>query len=137
MASILMIGSILAAILASKAVASPCDDEISRLMPCYSYIEGSSKPASDCCSHLSEVAEAKPECLCQGLHSDNNLNTSRVMGLPKACNVTTPPANLCNSSKNMIDEHIYRRCVLIMFIGLYNIYVLNLRINVSIDMISH
>lgn len=103
-AIVLMLASILLAALVS---CSPCDDEISRLTPCYSYIEGSSKPASDCCSHLSEVAEAKPECLCRVMHSDNNLNRSRAIGLPKACNVTTPPANLCNSSKNTNEKHLY------------------------------
>lgn len=111
--TLVMFGTILIAALLSGAAASPCEDEISRLTPCYSYIEGSglSRPASDCCSNLGGMATTKPQCLCKILNADNNLNKTRIAALPKACNITTPPPSACNSSKNdFVDS-----CIMMSF----------------------
>ncbi|KAH6796594.1 hypothetical protein C2S52_021148 [Perilla frutescens var. hirtella] len=109
-ATIVILASILAALLSRAAAStssSSCDDEVSKLTPCYSYIEGSgsSRPTSECCSRLGSTVATKPECLCRILDSDDNLNKTQIMALPKACNVTTPPASACRQScKNDIQQ---------------------------------
>ncbi|EYU46559.1 hypothetical protein ABFS82_04G030900 [Erythranthe guttata] len=74
-----------------------CKSTISSLMPCYpSVTDASSAPSSQCCNQLKNVLETQPLCLCQIL-SESGFSSTRVLELPKACNLQTPPPSKCNS----------------------------------------
>ncbi|CAM0905486.1 unnamed protein product [Alopecurus aequalis] len=107
--SIVAAAALVAAILVGGASAqsstSGCTQTLIAMSPCLNYITGNeTAPSKSCCSALSTVVGSKPECLCVALNSDpaalgiDNVNKTRALGLPDACNVKTPPASNCASS---------------------------------------
>ncbi|XP_039140935.1 non-specific lipid transfer protein GPI-anchored 19-like [Dioscorea cayenensis subsp. rotundata] len=79
-----------------------CTSVIVSLSPCLNYIDGQSDtPTVPCCTQLASVVKSNPECLCEVLDGGGasvgiNINTTRALELPAACNVTTPPVSECN-----------------------------------------
>ncbi|KAL0458162.1 UNVERIFIED_CONTAM: hypothetical protein Slati_0443400 [Sesamum latifolium] len=101
-ALVLIISAILAVDFPSETVAQPsCQNEIASLSPCYRYIyESDADPSPLCCSRLGNLVETQPECLCQVLDGQGEgLNQTRVLELPSACNVQTPPTSECYCKK--------------------------------------
>ncbi|KAL4602952.1 hypothetical protein ACB092_10G090000 [Castanea dentata] len=96
---------VLVAMLWSGAMAqSGCTSVLSNLAPCLNYITGnSSTPSSSCCSQLSNVVQSSPQCLCSALNGGAaslgiNINQTRALSLPSACNVQTPPISQCKGA---------------------------------------
>ncbi|XP_065635339.1 non-specific lipid transfer protein GPI-anchored 5-like isoform X1 [Quercus suber] len=96
---------VLVAMLWSGAMAqSGCTSVLSNLAPCLNYITGnSSTPSSSCCSQLSNVVQSSPQCLCTALNGGAaslgiNINKTRALSLPSACNVQTPPISQCKGA---------------------------------------
>ncbi|KAL2236481.1 UNVERIFIED_CONTAM: hypothetical protein Sindi_0839800 [Sesamum indicum] len=78
---------------------SSCQDVIASLSACYRYIyESDATPSRQCCSRLENVVDTQPECLCQVVDGEG-LNRTRVLDLPSACNVQTPPTSDCYCKK--------------------------------------
>lgn len=81
---------------------SKCRSAIVSLSPCLNYVSGnSSSPSHPCCSQLANVVRSEPRCLCvlvSGGHSSAslNINETLALGLPKACDVHTPPVSRCD-----------------------------------------
>ncbi|KAI3794935.1 hypothetical protein L1987_37576 [Smallanthus sonchifolius] len=89
-------------------LSSDCTDVIVNLSPCLDYATGNSSiPSSGCCTQLASVVESQPRCLCEILKDGgsslglDNLNQTRVLELPKACNVQTPPTSKCNGNSSL------------------------------------
>ncbi|XP_023882405.1 non-specific lipid transfer protein GPI-anchored 15 isoform X2 [Quercus suber] len=96
---------VLVAMLWSGAMAqSGCTSVLPNLAPCLNYITGnSSTPSSSCCSQPSNVVQSSPQCLCTALNGGAaslgiNINKTRALSLPSACNVQTPPISQCKVS---------------------------------------
>ncbi|XP_050266072.1 non-specific lipid transfer protein GPI-anchored 5-like [Quercus robur] len=83
---------------------SGCTSVLSNLAPCLNYITGnSSTPSSSCCSQLSNVVQSSPQCLCTALNGGAaslgiNINKTRALSLPSACNVQTSPISQCKGA---------------------------------------
>ena len=84
--------------------ASQCTSVLVSLSPCLNYISGneSSAPAP-CCAQLGKVVRSEPQCLCVALAADPaalgfSVNRTRALGLPAACNLTTPDVNSCKGA---------------------------------------
>ncbi|KAF6148329.1 hypothetical protein GIB67_025548 [Kingdonia uniflora] len=83
---------------------SSCTTVIISMSPCLNYITGNSSiPSSSCCSQLKSVLRSQPQCLCQALNGGGsamglNINQTRALALPAACNVQTPPTRQCNAA---------------------------------------
>ena len=89
----------------AQSSTSGCTQTLIAMSPCLNYITGNeTAPSKSCCSELSTVVTSKPECLCVALNSDpaalgiGNVNKTRALGLPDACNVKTPPLSNCGAS---------------------------------------
>ena len=85
-----------------------CTSALVSLSPCMDYISGNgtSAPSASCCSQLKAVVQSKPQCLCAAIGGGASsslggveIDRSRALGLPAACNVQTPPASRCNAGK--------------------------------------
>ncbi|XP_030974603.1 non-specific lipid-transfer protein-like protein At2g13820 isoform X1 [Quercus lobata] len=89
---------------AGATAQSSCSNVIISMSPCLNYITGnSSTPSSSCCSQLASVVRSQPQCLCQVLNGGGaslgiNINQTRALALPGACNVQTPPISRCNAA---------------------------------------
>lgn len=85
---------------------SNCANVLISLSPCLDYITGqTSTPSSDCCSQLASVVGSQPQCLCEvvnggasSIAASLNINQTRALALPTACNIQTPPINTCPGS---------------------------------------
>ncbi|WJX84253.1 hypothetical protein P8452_66846 [Trifolium repens] len=85
---------------------SSCANVLISLSPCLDYITGqTSTPSSGCCSQLASVMGSQPQCLCEvvnggasSIAASLNINQTRALGLPTACNVQTPLINTCSGS---------------------------------------
>ncbi|XP_047333507.1 non-specific lipid transfer protein GPI-anchored 5-like [Impatiens glandulifera] len=84
------------------AQSSSCTTVLISLSPCLNYLsKNSSTPSSSCCSQLGTVVRTSPQCLCEALNgggssSGLNIDQTRAVALPGACNVQTPPLSSCN-----------------------------------------
>ncbi|XP_022960576.1 non-specific lipid transfer protein GPI-anchored 2-like [Cucurbita moschata] len=85
------------------AVATDCFTTLLNMSDCLSYVSAGSKdvkPDKHCCPELAGLVESSPSCLCQLLSDPNKvgltIDVDRAMKLPSACNVSTPPVNLCS-----------------------------------------
>ncbi|XP_010488293.1 PREDICTED: non-specific lipid-transfer protein-like protein At2g13820 [Camelina sativa] len=82
---------------------SGCTNVLFSLSPCLNYITGNStSPSQQCCRQLGSVVQSSPDCLCQVLNGGGsqlgtNVNQTQALGLPKACNVQTPPVSRCST----------------------------------------
>ncbi|KAH9289093.1 hypothetical protein KI387_033210, partial [Taxus chinensis] len=77
-----------------------CQSLLLSLAPCVTYVTGNggSAPPAACCTALSSVVKQNASCLCLVLTGNSgipNVNTTTALGLPKACNVETPPISGC------------------------------------------
>ena len=89
-----------------------CTSALVSLSPCMDYISGNgtSAPSASCCSQLKSVVQSKPDCLCAAIGGDASsvggvtIDRSRALGLPAACNVTTPPVSQCNNGEGIISR---------------------------------
>ena len=78
-----------------------CDDTVSELTPCLSYImaNDTTPPSKDCCSGLKKVVNSNIVCLCTLLASSSSygitVNQTRAAAMPVACKVQTPPLSAC------------------------------------------
>ncbi|XP_027353000.1 non-specific lipid-transfer protein-like protein At2g13820 [Abrus precatorius] len=85
---------------------SSCTNVLLSLSPCLDYITGNaSTPSSVCCSQLGFVVRTQPLCLCEVVNSGAssiaaslNINQTKALLLPSACNVQTPPISTCSGS---------------------------------------
>ncbi|KAA8548658.1 hypothetical protein F0562_000342 [Nyssa sinensis] len=83
---------------------SGCSNVLIGMAPCLSYVTGSSTtPSSSCCSQLASVVQSQPQCLCTALNGGGsalgiNINQTRALALPGACNVQTPPVSQCDAA---------------------------------------
>ncbi|XP_075653606.1 non-specific lipid transfer protein GPI-anchored 5-like isoform X1 [Castanea sativa] len=91
---------------AGATAQSSCTNVIISMSPCLNYITGnSSTPSSSCCSQLASVVRSQAQCLCQVLNGGGsslgiNINQTRALALPGACNVQTPPLSRCNAASS-------------------------------------
>ena len=88
----------------SPSPSSQCTSALVSLSPCLNYISGneSSAPAP-CCAQLGKVVRSEPQCLCVALAADPaalglSVNRTRALGLPAACNLTTPDVSSCKGA---------------------------------------
>ncbi|KAK7336774.1 hypothetical protein VNO77_17322 [Canavalia gladiata] len=85
---------------------SSCTNVLISLSPCLDYITGNaSTPSSTCCSQLAYVVRTQPLCLCEvvnigasSIAASLNINQTKALSLPTACNVQTPPISSCPAS---------------------------------------
>ncbi|RLN18398.1 hypothetical protein C2845_PM02G01890 [Panicum miliaceum] len=93
----------------SDSSGGDCTSALVSLSPCMDYISGNgtSAPSASCCSQLKAVVQSKPQCLCAAIGGDASsslggveIDRSRALGLPAACNVQTPPASRCNAGSS-------------------------------------
>ncbi|KAK7285318.1 hypothetical protein RJT34_20085 [Clitoria ternatea] len=84
---------------------SSCTNVLLTLSPCLDYITGNAPtPSSACCSQLAFVVSSQPLCLCEvvnggasSIAASLNINQTKALTLPAACNVQTPPISTCRS----------------------------------------
>lgn len=108
-------GSILVAVLfvSTAAQSNSCNNALVSLAPCLTYITGNSTtPSSSCCQQLGTVIQSEPQCLCMVINGDGagmgiNVNQTRALALPGACNLRTPPLSQCNG-KNLAADTNFR-----------------------------
>lgn len=107
-----------------------CTSVIVSLSPCLNYIDGQSDtPTVPCCTQLASVVKSNPECLCEVLDGGGasvgiNINTTRALELPAACNVTTPPVSECNSMFiSFICLYSFFFFPLFLWYDLFNIFI--------------
>ncbi|KAJ7261408.1 hypothetical protein O6H91_Y406700 [Diphasiastrum complanatum] len=77
-----------------------CTSQISALIPCLGYVQGTVKvPPPDCCISLSFVVKNTPLCLCQLLNSPQagsaGVNESIALELPAKCGIHNANVNQC------------------------------------------
>lgn len=92
--------------LAQSDQSSSCTNVFISLAPCLDYVTGNaSVPSSSCCSQLAFVVQSQPLCLCEvvnggasSIAASFNINQTRALALPTACNVQTPPISSCSAS---------------------------------------
>lgn len=108
---------LVAATVLSRATAqSDCSNVLVSLSPCLDYITGnSSTPSSGCCNQLENVIKAQAMCLCEVINGSVpsigvNINQTRALALPGACNLQTPSISQCNG-KNYLFPWVRRGCV--------------------------
>ncbi|XP_057850734.1 non-specific lipid transfer protein GPI-anchored 5 isoform X2 [Cryptomeria japonica] len=99
MGVIISVALIIAAVDA-QPVPTDCSDELANLTPCVKYISGGGDvkdPSQACCSALASIVKTNATCLCQVFSGDNSsgVNQTQVLQLPRACNVSSPPASQC------------------------------------------
>ena len=86
----------------ATARSSACTNALMSMSPCLNYITGnSSTPSSRCCQQLASVVRSQSQCLCEVLNGGGssmgiNVNQTRAVALPGACNVQTPPISRCS-----------------------------------------
>ncbi|KAJ7298106.1 hypothetical protein O6H91_Y016700 [Diphasiastrum complanatum] len=78
-----------------------CSSEVTLLVPCLGYVQGSDKnPSSDCCKGLTSVVDTSPVCLCQlinsGAGADSGINSTLALQLPSKCNLTNLDPSQCS-----------------------------------------
>ncbi|XP_010533756.1 PREDICTED: LOW QUALITY PROTEIN: uncharacterized protein LOC104809448 [Tarenaya hassleriana] len=64
---------------------------VSKLVPCYSFLNTTTKPSEDCCSSIKDAVEKDLSCLC----TIYGANLSRRCGVPadlSACNASGAPS---------------------------------------------
>ncbi|CAN1807955.1 Non-specific lipid transfer protein GPI-anchored 5 [Linum perenne] len=89
---------------------SDCTNVLISLSPCLNYITGnSSTPSQQCCGQFATVVRTSPLCLCQLLNGGGssfgvNINRTRALELPRACNVQTPPVSRCNGGSGNVPS---------------------------------
>lgn len=106
MASKMGLVMVVAAMMVGLATAQTngCMSALVGLTPCLTYVTGnSSAPSSSCCTQLSGVVQANPQCLCMlvngaGSNLGVNINQTLALALPAACKVQTPPVSQCNAA---------------------------------------
>ncbi|KAL4572026.1 hypothetical protein LXL04_018794 [Taraxacum kok-saghyz] len=90
----------------AEAQTNTCTNTLMGLTSCLNYVTGnSSTPAPSCCSTLSTIVQSQPRCLCSLLNGNGpnigvTINQTLALSLPGACQVQTPPLNLCNGVAN-------------------------------------
>ncbi|CAA7034181.1 unnamed protein product [Microthlaspi erraticum] len=67
---------------------------VSKLVPCFSALNTTTKPSKDCCDSIKEAVEKELSCLCNiyntpGLLSQFNVNASQALNLSRRCDVDT------------------------------------------------
>ncbi|KAL4203189.1 hypothetical protein AMTRI_Chr01g102740 [Amborella trichopoda] len=79
-----------------------CTSSLQNLVNCLSYVLNATNvttPESGCCPALSDFVSSTPICLCQIVEANNTyglaINRTRVLMLPSACKVSTPPLSTC------------------------------------------
>ncbi|KAI3409513.1 AAI domain-containing protein [Psidium guajava] len=79
-----------------------CFNTLLNLSDCLTYVESRSNvtaPDEKCCPELAGMVESSPACLCELIGKSNSfgidINVSRALKLPSACDVVTPPMRLC------------------------------------------
>ncbi|CAN1176854.1 Non-specific lipid transfer protein GPI-anchored 5 [Linum perenne] len=80
-----------------------CTNAITSLSPCLAFITANSsasrRPSASCCSQLSNMVQATPQCLCTlvngGGPSFITINRTMAISLPGACKSRTPPLSQC------------------------------------------
>ncbi|KAG5055310.1 hypothetical protein JHK85_007820 [Glycine max] len=90
--------------LAQSDQSSSCTNVFISLAPCLDYVTGNASiPSSSCCSQLAFVVRSQPLCLCEvvnggasSIAASFNINQTRALALPTACNVQTPPITSCS-----------------------------------------
>ena len=109
----MVLAFVLVAALCGGSMAQPsssCTNVIISMSPCLNYITGnSSTPSSSCCTQLASVVRSQPQCLCDVLNGGAsslgiNVNQTRAMLLPGACNVQTPPISQCNGKSKTFKQ---------------------------------
>ncbi|OWM69076.1 hypothetical protein CDL15_Pgr025263 [Punica granatum] len=90
-----------------------CLTALVNVSDCLTYVEEGSNltaPARACCPELAGLVESNLTCLCELLGRADSLmvhiNVSRMMDLPSACDISTPPSTLCSgNSKTSIQSY--------------------------------
>lgn len=79
------------------AAAEDCSSVLTDLLDCLPYVSNgsnTSSPSAGCCIGVADVVIGSPACICDALKQARELgvelNTSRVLGLPAACDVKAP-----------------------------------------------
>ncbi|XP_042426045.1 non-specific lipid transfer protein GPI-anchored 11-like [Zingiber officinale] len=82
---------------ACVVAAEDCSNVLTDLLDCLSYVSNGSKtssPSAGCCIGVADVVIGSPSCICDALKQARELgvelNTSRVLALPAACDVKAP-----------------------------------------------
>ncbi|XP_010259100.1 PREDICTED: non-specific lipid-transfer protein-like protein At2g13820 [Nelumbo nucifera] len=81
-----------------------CTSALISMAPCTNFITGNfSTPTVSCCTNFENVVKTQPECLCTVINGTTtplgfNINQTRAMELPTACNVQTPPVSQCKAA---------------------------------------
>lgn len=84
---------------------SSCTTALISLSPCLNFVTGNtSTPSQSCCSTLSGIVQAQPQCLCALVNGGASalgisINQSLALALPGACSVQTPPLSQCNGNQ--------------------------------------
>ncbi|EOA35860.1 hypothetical protein CARUB_v10021100mg [Capsella rubella] len=74
---------------------------VSKLVPCFSYLNITTKPSKVCCDSIEEAVEKELSCLCTiyttpGLLAQFNVSTAQALGLSSRCDVDTN-ISACNT----------------------------------------
>ncbi|PIN14467.1 hypothetical protein CDL12_12901 [Handroanthus impetiginosus] len=76
------------------------DCPLGSLRPCYAFIGSSlATPPPDCCRGVGNILQTQPLCLCDVLNIDG-INRTRVLAIPKGCNLQSPPVSSCQAARN-------------------------------------
>ncbi|EPS64260.1 hypothetical protein M569_10521 [Genlisea aurea] len=107
---LLLLGCSCRLISAGDPSRSPCYDPLHSLSACSDYIfpnpAESNAPTNECCSRLESVIRNQPLCLCEVVLTDTFFIQNRAVGLPKACNLTTPPVSLCRGMDGLVFSSV-------------------------------
>ncbi|XP_010418278.1 PREDICTED: lipid transfer-like protein VAS isoform X2 [Camelina sativa] len=74
---------------------------VSKLVPCFNFLNVTTKPSKVCCDSIKEAVEKELSCLCTiyttpGLLANFNVSTDQALGLSNRCDVKTN-LSACNA----------------------------------------
>lgn len=92
----------------------------SKLVPCYSSLNSTSKPNSECCNSIKEAVAKELPCLCTlyntpGLLSSFNVSVADALRISRDCNVPTDLSS-CNSKQTLKNKIKLQFIILIVIL---------------------
>ncbi|KAG6466625.1 hypothetical protein ZIOFF_075562 [Zingiber officinale] len=129
MAAALAVGLMVAACVVA-ADPEDCSNVLTDLLDCLPYVSNgsnTSSPSAGCCIGVTDVVIGSPACICDALKQARELgvelNTSRVLALPAACDVKEPEIR-CGGEIPPASSPCESFLICVIFLLFYFVYYL-------------
>lgn len=97
----------------APAPSDDCFNAVLNMSDCLTYVETGSNitvPDKACCPELAGMVDSSPVCLCELIGKGGSfgidVDVNRALKLPAACDVVTPPTNLCAAAGVPISSDV-------------------------------